>query len=153
MKRLTRRFIIKSLDNLNLSNPIRYERYYINDFLRVQKKDNKFEKEVLDKNNYIIDKKIIEEKEFLQIITKAQDKIIRDSYLLLDDANISIKKYLGRFDGLIRVEIKFKTQNEMNYYKIPSWVGKEVTNSPLAFDNLLRKLTEKEFRIELNKYN
>ncbi len=42
--RLTRRFILKTIDGLNLSSPIRYERYYINDNLRVQKKGNVFEK-------------------------------------------------------------------------------------------------------------
>ena len=35
MKRLTRRFIIKSLDGLSLSEAIRCERYYINDNLRI----------------------------------------------------------------------------------------------------------------------
>ena len=40
MRRLTRRYIINSLDGLNLSEPIRYERYYIDDNLRIQKKDN-----------------------------------------------------------------------------------------------------------------
>ena len=52
--RLTRRFILKTIDGLNLSSPIRYERYYINDNLRVQKKGNVFEKEVLDKENNIV---------------------------------------------------------------------------------------------------
>jgi len=47
MRRLTRRFIINSLHNLNLSDPIRYERYYINDKLRIQKKDNKYQKEIV----------------------------------------------------------------------------------------------------------
>lgn len=37
-KRLTKRYIITTLDNLELSSPIRYERYYINDNLRIQKK-------------------------------------------------------------------------------------------------------------------
>lgn len=35
MKRLTRIFIINSLDGLSLSEAIRYERYYINDNLRI----------------------------------------------------------------------------------------------------------------------
>ena len=48
--RLTRRFIVKSLDNIPLSNPIRYERFYINDKLRIQMKDNYYEKEILDEN-------------------------------------------------------------------------------------------------------
>ena len=41
MKRLTRRFIINSLDGLSLSEAIRYERYYINDNLRIQRKNVK----------------------------------------------------------------------------------------------------------------
>ena len=44
--RLTRRFILKNtenLKNLNFSIPIRYERYYINEKLRIQKKDNYYE--------------------------------------------------------------------------------------------------------------
>lgn len=53
--RLTRRFIIQSLENLNINNPIRYERYYINDNLRIQSKNNILEKEVLDKDNTIIE--------------------------------------------------------------------------------------------------
>ena len=38
--RLTRRFIIQSLKDVNVNNPVRYERYYINDNLRIQKKIN-----------------------------------------------------------------------------------------------------------------
>ena len=41
-------YIINSLDRLNLSEPIRYERYYINEKLRIQSKNGKFQKEILD---------------------------------------------------------------------------------------------------------
>ena len=54
--RLTKRFIIQSLNNLNVSRPIRYERYYINDNLRIQSKDNIYEKEILNKENVVIKK-------------------------------------------------------------------------------------------------
>ena len=56
MRKLTKRFIIASLEDLNLSNPIRYERYYINDQLRVQKKGEKYQKEILDDENNIVEK-------------------------------------------------------------------------------------------------
>ncbi len=56
MQRLTKRYIIDSLKGLNLSNPIRYERYYINDGLRIQKKNDKYEKEILDDMNNIVEK-------------------------------------------------------------------------------------------------
>lgn len=57
MRKLTRRFIIFSLNNLNLSKPIRCERYYIEYFKNI-KKDNKYQKEILDEDNNVIEKKI-----------------------------------------------------------------------------------------------
>ena len=54
MKRLTRRFIINSLDGLSLSEAIRYERYYINDNLRIQRKNDAYQKEELDNDNNVI---------------------------------------------------------------------------------------------------
>lgn len=150
--RLTRRFIIQSLDNVNINSPIRYERYYINDNLRIQSKNNMLEKEILNKDNIIISKINITEEEFNKLKKEAYSKIIRDSYLYLDDDRISIKKYLDKYEGLIRVEVKFNSLDEMNSYKIESWMEAEITNSPLAFDKYLSKLSEQEFLLELNKY-
>ncbi len=150
--RLTRRFIIQSLDNVDVSSPIRYERYYISDNLRIQSKDKVLEKEILNEDNVIIEKVIISEEEFNKIKKDAYSKIIRDSYLCLDDNRISIKKYLGKYQGLIRVEVKFNSVDEMISYKKESWMGAEITNSPLAFDKYLSKLSEQEFSLELNKH-
>lgn len=150
--RLTRRFILKTIDGLNLSSPIRYERYYINDNLRVQKKGNVFEKEVLDKENNIVLKVKIKEDEFNKLKDVAYSKIIRDSYLFLDDDRISIKKYLENYEGLIRVEVSFESVLEMNNYIKEIWMDKEITFSSLAFDKDLSKLTKKEFLSELNRY-
>ena len=83
-----KRYIVSSLNNLELSPPIRYERYYINDSLRVQKKDKDYQKEILDDNNDIIEKADISEKEFLSLKEQARSKIIRDSYLYLKDDNL-----------------------------------------------------------------
>ncbi len=57
--RLTKRFIVKSLDKLELSPSIRYERYYINKNLRIQKKEDKLEKEILNNQNELIEKILI----------------------------------------------------------------------------------------------
>lgn len=149
--RLTRRFIIQSLENINVNNPVRYERYYINDNLRIQSKNNALEKEILDKNNVIIEKINISEEEFNKLKKEAYSKIIRDSYLYLDDNRVSIKKYLDRYKGLIRVEIKFNSIDEMNNYEPENWMEAEITNSPLAFDKYLSKLSGQEFLVELNK--
>ena len=81
MRKLTKRFIIASLEDLNLSNPIRYERYYINDQLRVQKKGEKYQKEILDDENNIVEKNNISENEFLNLKEKAYSSIIRDLFI------------------------------------------------------------------------
>ena len=152
MRKLTKRYIISSLDNLNLSPPIRYERYYIKDNLRVQKKGNTFQKEILNINNTIIEKENISESEFLSLKENAYAKIIRDSYLYLDDKRISIKKYLEDYQGLYRVEVTFTNKEEENSYQKETWMGQEITNSPLAFDKDLSKLTKESFHKELKNY-
>lgn len=150
--RLTRRFIVKSLDNIPLSNPIRYERYYINDKLRIQKKGNQYEKEVLNDENILVQKDIITEEEFYELKEISYSKIIRDSYLYLNDNRVSIKKYYDDYDGLNRVEVKFSSLEEMNNYNKESWMGNEISSSPLAFDKFLSKLNKEEFLLEIKKY-
>lgn len=152
MRKLTKRYIIDSLNNLNLSKPIRYERYYISDNLRTQRKGNKYQKEILDNYNNVIEKIDISKEEFIDLKESAYSEIIRDSYLFLEDNRISIKKYLGKYLGLYRVEITFNSINEENEYIKESWMGQEITYSPLAFDKDLSKLSDDEFKKELKKY-
>ncbi len=149
---LTKRFIISSLEELDISEPIRYERYYINDNLRIQKKNNILEKEILDSDNVLIEKITISESEFEKLKKEAYSEIIRDSYLYMKDERVSIKKYLGKYDGFIRVEVKFSSIDEMNSYKKEEWMKNDITDSPLAFDKYLSKLSSEEFLLELNKY-
>lgn len=152
MRKLTKRFITSSLDNLNLSIPIRYERYYISDTLRIQKKGNTYEKEMLNENNTVTRKENISESEFLSLKENAYSKIIRDSYLYLDDKRVSIKKYFGDYQGLYRVEVTFTNMKEENLYQKETWMGQEITKSPLAFDKDLSKLSKEKFKKELKKY-
>ncbi len=152
MRGLTKRYIVSSIDNLNLSEPIRYERYYINDKCRIQLRNNEYQKEILDENNNIIEKKTISKKEFFVLKEKSYSEIIRESYLFLDDKRISIKKYLGKYLGLYRVEVTFNSIKEENEYKKEIWMGEEITNSPLAFDIYLSKMSKEEFNKELKKY-
>lgn len=149
MRKLTRRFIINSIENLELSKPIRYERYYINNELRIQKKDIKYQKEKLDIYNNVIEKVEISENEFCELKKKSYSKIIRNSYLYLKDSRVSIKEYLDKYEGLYRVEVKFKSEKEENEYVKECWMGKEITYSPLAFDKDLSKLSTEEFKKEL----
>ncbi len=152
MKRLTRRFIVRSLDSLSISEPIRYERYYINDNLRIQKKNALYEKEVLNEDNIVTEKIEISETEFLKLKMGATSEIVRDSYLYLKDNRVSIKKYYGLYKELYRVEVTFSSAEEMNDYQKEDWMLEEITNSPLAFDKYLRNLSREDFKKELEKY-
>ncbi len=152
MKRLTKRFITQSLDGVSVSTPIRYERYYINDNLRIQKKNNLYEKEVLNEENIVTEKKEVSETEFLELKMDATSEIVRDSYLYLKDSRVSIKKYYGLYKELYRVEVAFSSLEEMNDYQKENWMLEEITNSPLAFDKYLRNLSREDFKKELGKY-
>lgn len=152
MRRLTKRYIVNSLDGLGLSKPIRYERYYINNRLRIQRKGDEYQKESLGPDNNTIDKTVISESEFLKLKKTAYSEIIRDSYLYQKDHRVSIKKYLGKYAGLCRVEVSFNSLEEENKYIKENWMGKEITYSPLAFDKDLSKLSNVEFKDELEKH-
>lgn len=152
MERLTKRYIISSLNNINVNNPIRYERYYITNNLRIQNKNGILEKELLNDENVLINKIIIDLNEFNMFKEQSYSKIIRESYLYLDDNRVSIKKYFDNYEGLYRVEVKFSSKEEMDNYQKENWMGNDITNSLLAFDKDLSKLDREEFLIELDKY-
>ena len=152
MMRLTRRFIVKSLNHLSLSDSIRYETYYINDELRVQKNVNNYENEVLNEDKIVVKKIPITKKEFDELKKNAYSKLIRDSYQYLEDDRVSIKQYHEDFEGLNRVEVKFISKEEMASYEKEDWMGEEITDSPLAFDKDLSKQNREEFLVEIQKF-
>ena len=149
MRKLTRRFVVESTEGLNLSSPLPYERYYIKDKTRIQNRGGQYEKEVLDENGEIIVKSVLSKEEY-ENLKKQSDKVVaRKSYLFLDDNRVSIKEYLGDYAGLIRAEVEFRNAEEQKSFRPYSWMIKEITDSPLAFDSLLHKLSKHEFDEEL----
>ena len=81
----------KKIDKIPVSKPIRYERYYINDKLRIQNRDGVYEKEILDDNNIIISKIYITSDEFNVLKNQSYTEIIGESYMYLKDTRVSIK--------------------------------------------------------------
>lgn len=151
-KRLSKRFLLLDSCPKKLSEPRRYERYYLNNQTRVQKKGQKYEKEELSINNIVLTKIEISEEEFLNLIKNCSKKIIRDSYLLLDCPNISIKVYKETYEGLSRIEVDFKSKEEMDAYQKEYWMGPEITDTPLAFDARLIELSQEKFQEILKQF-
>ena len=151
-KEIERKYLIKQMPNLKNIKPIRYERYYINNNIdnqiRVQKKADKFILETKTKISdmeYKKEKQEIIEKEFLKLIKDCKKVIIRDSYLINEKPNITIKIYQGIYKGLIRAEVEFNNEYEYNNFEIPEWFGKDITNTELGMDARLIKLDREDF--------
>lgn len=53
---------------------------------------------------------------------------------------------------MYRVEVTFTNKKEENSYQKETWMGQEITKSPLAFDKDLSKLSKEKFKKELKKY-
>ncbi len=147
---IERKFLVKELPDLSGLHRIRFERYYlsISDTIeeRIQKtnKGYSYEKKVaIDNLSRSTEKKEISEGEFEKLKSSSSSAIIRDSYAL--STNVSIKIYRGTYEGLVRVEVEFSSKDEADSYIPETWMGHEITNSPLGRDSRLLKLDADTF--------
>jgi CYTH domain-containing protein len=147
---IERKFLVRDMPELSGITPVRYERYYVrrDDTVeeRVQKKGDVYEyerKEKISPLERTREKRTVSVEEFLHLKKDAGECIIRDSYAL--DKNLSLKIYHGRFEGLVRAEIEFRSTEEALAYHPSHWMGKEITTSPLGKDSALLSLTDEEF--------
>ncbi len=153
---IERKFLIKDIPDLSSITPVRYERYYIKRAPgfeeRIQKKDDVFEYEIKKEISNLErtkDKRIITEKEFNAFKNQVTESIIRDSYKI--NSTISIKKYYGKFVGLVRAEVEFDSIEKAKNFVPEVWMGKEITDSPLGRDAKLLDLSEGDFKSLINK--
>ena len=157
---IERKFLPKELPNLTNLKPITYERYYlrIENGLeeRIQKKGNKYEFErKVRKSDLTRDtqRKEITKEEFEKLKQNATRAIQRDSYKLQDNPKISIKIYQGDYEGLVRVEVEFESEEQAGRFIIPDWFGREITTTKLGKDSRLIQLSKSQFQQELSKRN
>jgi len=153
MKEIERKFLAKSLPDLSGKKCISYERYFLkieSDFeKRVQKKGDKYEKERKFKTSDLsreTEKQEISKEDFDALKKSASKSIIRDSYKILDTPNITIKIYHGDYEGLVRVEVEFSSEEEAKNFQPYDWMGEEITHTVLGKDSKLIQLSKKEFK-------
>src|SRR5258708_2373455 len=80
------------------------------------------------------------------------ETIIRKSYSISKNPQLELKIYGGKFDGLIRAEVEFSSNEEADKYKPLNWFGKELTNTPIGNDVKLPDLSSDEFTQLLKGY-
>jgi len=150
---IERKFLVKELPDLLDIKPVRYERYYLKKdeplVERIQRKGDRYEfesKKTISPLEHEKQKRYISQGEFERLREgKEAEGIIRDGYTLSEDPEVSIKIYHERFEGLIRAEVEFSSKETAEAYIPDSWMGAEVTISPLGADARLLHLTRDEF--------
>ncbi len=85
--------------------------------------------------------KEITKEEFDDLKQNASEAIIRDRYNISSNPDIAIQVYHGKFEGLIRVEVEFETQEKAMSFQPLDWMGEEMTGLPIARDSKLLDLT------------
>lgn len=151
-KEIERKFLVKTLPNLENLEKVEYERYFIfknsNVEIRIQKKWNKFEferKEKLSELSSSKQKFEISKEEFEYLKSISNSSIIRDSYLISTNPEISIKVYHWKFEWLVRVEVEFLDEDSAKEFIPLDWFWKEITDLPLWKDSKLLSLTDEQF--------
>jgi CYTH domain-containing protein len=72
--------------------------------------------------------------------------LIRERYAISSDPDIVIQIYHGRFEGLIRAEVEFESEEAARTFEPLVWMGNEMTGLPIARDARLIELTDEEFK-------
>jgi CYTH domain-containing protein len=93
-----------------------------------------------------VEKRNITEAEFNLLKQGASEVIIRDRYEIATNPDIAVQIYHGRFEGLVRAEVEFKSVEEAKAFKPLPWMGREMSDLPLARDARLLDLDAETFK-------
>ncbi len=150
---INREFLVKTIPQLTVTKEEDNYRYYIyikNEIvIRVQRKNETFELERKENvSNHVGEstKIIITEDEYLNLRNFSQKEVIRTSYRYLEIPEITIRVYKGKFSGLIRAEIYFKSIDDASKFVPYPWLDREITGTPLSQDSGILSMTEDEFK-------
>ncbi len=152
-------YLIKKTPDLTNVECVHDERYYLYNKdgieLRFQKRNNAFELqrlEIVSKLSRSRKEMKISEVEFNKLKKNAVGPMLRDGYYLSQDPQVVVRIYHGKYEGLKRVEVEFKSEKQAQKYELPNWFGKEISGTALARDGELISLSQKEFKKLFGKW-
>lgn len=151
---IERKFFVRVLPSLKGIEPLAYERYILDNQngkeVRIQKVNDVYfyeEKSTISDLERSRVKKEISEQEFNFLKLRSSGKaIIRERYNLGTDPDIAIQIYHGDFEGLVRAEVEFCSEEEAKSFRPLEWMGPEMTGLPIARDGALLSLSKDEFK-------
>lgn len=150
---IERKWFVQTLPDLQGLKPWHDERFYLYSdekrSIRFQKREQLFELERMDSISTLSrkqEKMMISEAEFVALQKIAKGPLARDSYLLQEQPQITVKLYRGAFYGLIRAEVEFLSEEQAQQFIPLPWFAHEIDGScPLGRDSILVNLTQIEF--------
>lgn len=155
---IERKFFVKKMPDVSGAKPLQYERYFLERGkgreIRISKindayvYEEKSEVSVLERTR---EKRNISKEEFDHLKQNASEAIIRERYNVSENPNIAIQVYHGRFEGLVRAEVEFDSEDEARAFTPLPWMGEEMTHLPIARDSRLLELAQEEFLMFLKK--
>jgi adenylate cyclase len=151
-REIERKFFVREMPDLTGLVALTDERYFLyrssTGTIRFQKRGFRFELERMTRLSDLErtqEKWSITEAEFEALKALASAAIVRDSFLLQDNPQVTIKVYRGRHEGLVRAEIEFPSADAARAFAPPEWMGREMTDTPLAHDSSLLDLDDEAF--------
>jgi CYTH domain-containing protein len=149
---IERKWLVKELPYLSDKIPVLYERHFLfigNGIeIRIQKKGDKYEferKEEISDLSRTDQKFEISSEEFEELKKLSKKSLIRESFFIDDNPEITLKVYKGDYEGLIRVEVEFNSEEEAQAFKPLKWFGEEITHTVIGKDKNLVELSKDEF--------
>lgn len=145
--------MVKDLPDLSNIKKDIYDRYYLYNknsiVIRVQKINEDFELErKVNESDLVRDGTTIKitKDEFDVLKLYSQQHIQRESYQLQENPRIVLRVYHGEYEGLIRAEVNFSSEDDANSFESLDWFDREITGNPLAQDGYLLQLSKEEFQ-------
>ena len=150
---IERKFLVDVLPNLEEIEKVSYERYFLfNDVhreIRIQRKWVKYEFERKIKENTLSAEKQkfeISKDEFDRLKESCIGFIIRDSYNISRNPDISLKTYHGNLEWFQRIEVEFESIKQADEFVIPDWFGKEISGKIWARDSEISQMSFYELK-------
>ena len=153
---IERKFFVKEMPDISGLQPLHYERYFLERSngreVRIAKVGDSY---VYEEKNEVSDlertreKREITRPEFEKLKEHSSEGIVRERYSISENPKIAIQIYHGRFEGLIRAEVEFDSEDAARSFVPLSWMGKEITGLPIARDGKLLDLSDEEFQLAI----
>ncbi|MBP6085331.1 hypothetical protein KA517_03785 [Candidatus Gracilibacteria bacterium] len=157
---IERKWFVRELPDLKGLAPLADERYYLDasdeTSIRFQKRGDRYELERMEAQSVLSrtqQKMSLTAGEFERMKKIAMGPLVRDSYLLQRDPQITLKVYGGVIIGLCRVEIEFATEEAAKAFEPLAWFGAEIDGlCPLGRDSQLVQMTREQFLATMQRY-